>query len=275
MVRSQNGWTANDRSLIATRTPPGTRLRLPVRIGPAGDLLLEVVALFDLMVQDVDQGADDWGYAERPIRGATALSNHASGTAVDVNATRWSLGSAASVNLTPRQIQTVREIVAATGGVVRWGGDYTGRKDPMHFEINNGQTDATCARALARLRATYGHPATTGPVVVVHPEEDDLTPDQIRMLSEIHRETTSKLPNRRGPNGEALGQPPFADTLFGFAMNADGSSYRTAWDVDAVHRRLDELTATIQGLAEAREGAPAPGLDYDQLAAALLRRMAG
>ena len=130
-------------------------------------------------------------------------------------------------------------------------------------------------RKLAALRTHYGHPATTGPVVVIHPEEDELTPDQIKMLSEIHRETTSKLPNRRGAQGEALGNPPFADTLFGYAMNVDGSSYRTAWDVDAVHRRLDELMSTVQGLAEAREGAPAPGLDYDQLAAALLRRIAG
>jgi HK97 family phage portal protein len=43
--------------------------------------------------------ADDWGYAERPIRGSTVVSNHASGTAIDLNATCWTLGQPASVNL--------------------------------------------------------------------------------------------------------------------------------------------------------------------------------
>ena len=123
-VRSQNGWSANDRSVVSARTVRGTKVRLTVRNGPAGDLLLEVAALFDLTVQDIDQPmTDDWGYAERPIRGSETISNHASGTAIDLNATRWSLGSAPSVNLNPAQIATVRRIVAATGGVVRWGGD--------------------------------------------------------------------------------------------------------------------------------------------------------
>jgi len=155
MVKSQNGWTANDRSLVSSRVVPGTDVRLTVRTGPAGDLLLAVAAAFDARVQDIDTGCgvpDDWAYAERPIRGTTdVLSNHASGTAIDLNATRWPLGSAPSVNLTPAQIAEVRAIVAATGGVVRWGGDYTGRKDPMHFEIAYGATEAECARALAAL----------------------------------------------------------------------------------------------------------------------------
>jgi hypothetical protein len=161
MVNSQNGWPANRRELVSARTVRGTNVRLTVRNGPAGDLLLEVAALFDLMVQDVDQPtADDWGYAERPIRGSATISNHASGTAIDLNATRWSLGSAPSVNLNPEQIATVRRIVAATGGVVRWGGDYSGRKDPMHFEINNNRTEAECAQALSQLRAAFGKPTT-------------------------------------------------------------------------------------------------------------------
>jgi peptidoglycan hydrolase-like protein with peptidoglycan-binding domain len=41
-----------------------------------------------------------------------------------------------------------------TGGVVRWGGDYTGRKDGMHFELNDGTTEAQCSAALARLRGS-------------------------------------------------------------------------------------------------------------------------
>jgi hypothetical protein len=164
MAASQNGWRANDPSVVSRRAVPGTGVSITVHNGPSGDLLLEVAARFDRDVQDIDtvRGAtpDDWGYAERPIRGGVELSNHASGTAIDLNATCWPLGSDPSVNLNPGQIMRVRQIVAATGGVVRWGGDYEGRKDPMHFEINNGRSEADCARALAALRAPTPKPAS-------------------------------------------------------------------------------------------------------------------
>jgi D-alanyl-D-alanine carboxypeptidase len=171
VVNSQNGWPANRRDLVSSRVVPGSAVKLTVRNGPAGDLLLEVASLFDQLVQDIDGGvADDWGYAERPIRGSETISNHASGTAVDLNATRWALGSNPSVNLNPAQIDTVHRIVAATGGVVRWGGDYTGRKDPMHFEINDGRSEADCARALDQLRAAFGSSSRTAAAT---PREED------------------------------------------------------------------------------------------------------
>ena len=165
MAKSQNGWSANDRGVVSRRMVPGTEVGLTVRNGPAGDLLLEVASLFDRFVQDIDnaRGAlDDWAYAERPIRGGSDLSNHASGTAIDLNATKWPLGKEASVNLNGDQIAKVRSIVAATGGVVRWGGDYRGRKDPMHFEINDGKTEEDCRRALDALR---GSSTPAGPYV--------------------------------------------------------------------------------------------------------------
>lgn len=151
MVSSQNGFRANDRSVISTRTVPGTSVRLAVRNGAPGDLLLEVAARFHREVEAIDGTADDWGYAERNIRGSsTTLSNHASGTAIDLNATRHVLGRRGT--FTAAQTARVRAIVGATGGVVRWGGDYTGRADEMHFEINDGRTEQQCADALARLR---------------------------------------------------------------------------------------------------------------------------
>jgi hypothetical protein len=159
VAASQNGWRANDPTVVSRRQVPGTQIWLTVHNGPAGDLLLEVASRFDRDVRDIDnaRGAlDDWGYAERPIRGGVELSNHASGTAIDLNATKWPLSSDPSVNLNSGQIMRVRQIVAAAGGVVRWGGDYTGRKDPMHFEINDGRTEADCARALAALRGSGG-----------------------------------------------------------------------------------------------------------------------
>lgn len=260
MIRSQNGWPANDRSVISTRSVRGTHVRLAVRTGPAGDLLLEIAALYDLMIQDIDATADDWGYAERTIRGsATTVSNHASGTAIDLNATCWPLGSAPSVNLTARQIATVREIVAVAGGAVRWGGDYTGRKDPMHFEIADNTTEAECAAAVAALRAHYGNP---------NPEEDDdLDATDKRMLAEVHHELTTWLDNRRGPGGQTIPGGGM-ETLLGYSANADGGAFRLEAEVAYLHKKLDWLH-------ENPPAPPAPAIDYDQLAAALLRGIVG
>lgn len=168
MASSQNGWRANDRSVVTTRNVPGSAVRLAVRNGPPGDLLLEVASLFDRMVENIDDVADDWGYAERPIRGSsTTLSNHASGTAIDLNATRHPLGTSPSANFSDGQIRTIRAIISATGGVVRWGGDYSGRKDPMHFEILDGKTEKDCGTALSRLRTSVAStmPTSQPPVV--------------------------------------------------------------------------------------------------------------
>lgn len=269
MIRSQNGFSANDRTLIATRTIRGTHVRVALRIGPAGDLLAELAALFDLMVQDVDQGADEWGYAERLIRGSeTVVSNHASGTAIDLNATRWPLGAAPSVNLTPTQIATVQAILAACvvagRATVRWGGNYSGRKDPMHFEIADGATEAECARGLAQLRAHFGDP---------NAEENDLNADQDSKLSTIYDEITKRLPNRRGPQGAAIPDGG-ADTVLGYAANADGSGFRASWTLADMQNQLDELHTIVTGMANRLDAAPAAApapLDYRQLALAMVQ----
>lgn len=156
MVASQNGWVANDRSKVASQLVPGTEVHLTVRKDAPGQLLLACAALYDKWVEDIDVSQafgtpDDWGYAERPIRGGGDLSNHASGTAIDLNATRHPLGTDPGRNYSAAQIAAIHKIVGLTGGVVRWGGDYIGRKDGMHLEINDGMDMADCERALAAI----------------------------------------------------------------------------------------------------------------------------
>lgn len=158
MPTSQNGYPANNPSLVSSRLVPGTTRKLTVRKGPAGDLLLWVAAQFDEFVEDIEQGIlDDWGYAERPIRGSTTtLSNHASGTAIDLNATAHPLGTDPHRNFSQQEIDRIHAILAKTDGCVRWGGDYTGRQDGMHFEINNGVSEARCAAVLKKLNSQKG-----------------------------------------------------------------------------------------------------------------------
>lgn len=156
MALSQNGWSANDRQAVASYPLPGGSVAL--RKGSAGLILQWCGARWHNEVENL-QWPGCWGYAERPIRGGTALSNHASGTALDLCAPRHPLGTSPTANFNPGQIVAVHRIIADTGGVVRWGGDYVGRKDGMHIEINDGVNQARCDQLWARISGKSLTPA--------------------------------------------------------------------------------------------------------------------
>jgi hypothetical protein len=141
-ARSQNGWAANDRSVVASYQLPGGRIA--IRAGDVSIVLLWVANQFHQRVEPL-VWPGNWGYAERTVRGSsTTLSNHASGTAVDLNAPRHPLGKRGTFNA--GQVREIRQILDYCEGVVRWGGDYTSRADEMHFEVN---ANAAAVRRLA------------------------------------------------------------------------------------------------------------------------------
>lgn len=136
-VWSQNGMSANDPSVIRSVIIPGTDVRVAVRKGPVGDLLLYAAARWHVEVEPLrapDGVLDCWGYAVRNIRGSSEVSNHASGSALDLRARAHPLGTDPAANFSPEQISAIRKIVADCSGFLRWGGDYFGRKDGMHIE---------------------------------------------------------------------------------------------------------------------------------------------
>jgi hypothetical protein len=184
VVLSQNGWSANDRSAIETYVI-GKGTRVALRKGDAGFLLKHVADWFDANIKDIDDNynsgeLDDWGYAERPIRGGTALSNHASGTALDINATCWILGQQPTVYLSQEQVNKIHDHLRLYEGVIRWGGDYSGRKDPMHFEINSGAAEV--ARVAAKIRSLNNK------------EEDmPLNSDDLAKVKQVVTDVTSRV----------------------------------------------------------------------------------
>jgi hypothetical protein len=141
-VTSQNGYPIDPaRSL---KTVPGTNVRLVVADGPVGVVLLYIATAFDREVESIDTAAggtpDDWGYAHRTIAGSSTFSNHASATAIDLNALAHVQGRRGTFN--GNRVAAIRRILSAAGGVVRWGGDYVGSSvDEMHFEINRPLPD--------------------------------------------------------------------------------------------------------------------------------------
>jgi hypothetical protein len=120
-----------------------------VRAGDVATVLFYVAQQLDARVEDGDlyTAGDDWGYSFRPnTNNPSQLSCHASATAFDWNATRHSNGSKGTFSA--GQVAEIRRILAEVGGVVRWGGDFTGTKDEMHFEIigNAAQVKAVADR---------------------------------------------------------------------------------------------------------------------------------
>ena len=154
MPTSQNGYSANDRSVIATYTVPGTTLKIALRMGDVSVVLLEYLRRYHLEVESLyHQPQDLWGYAERTIRGSsTTLSNHASGTASDARAVDHPLGAVGTFNAT--ELHALNRLLAYFEGVLRHGKDYRGRKDEMHVEINAGP--AAVRRIADKIRSGVG-----------------------------------------------------------------------------------------------------------------------
>jgi hypothetical protein len=149
MSVSQNGWPvlASSSSLLHKWVIPGTGRHFVLRNGSAGFLLAHYILWHHERVEAISGGVwDEWGYAYRPIRGqSSGYSNHASGTAADVNATHYPLGL---VLMTATRAARIRvRLRRVLKGTIRWGGDYLNRKDQMHFEVNAPLS--TC-EALAR-----------------------------------------------------------------------------------------------------------------------------
>lgn len=130
---------------------------LTVRRGSAGFLLCHLALWFDNHVERLDEGVwDEWGHAIRPVRGQTSgYSNHAAGTAIDLNATRHPFHVATSATFTPKQVAAIRARLGLYSGTIDWGGDWRpGNQDGMHFEIAPGTTMGKCETVARRLLDT-------------------------------------------------------------------------------------------------------------------------
>ena len=147
---SQNGWSAGSSAVVPLDTLSVGAATFPagVRRGDVHVVLGYVARRFDREVEALVKGWC-WGHSYRVISGSTSLSNHSSGTAIDLNAPRHPLGKSGTFTATQRS--HIRSILNSCNGVVRWGGDYSGRKDEMHFEINVRPGDARLAALAKRI----------------------------------------------------------------------------------------------------------------------------
>lgn len=134
-LTSPNGWPASeDRTALGIESfiVPGTKIKFACAKAVA-PLLVNFAKEFHELVEPIDEGQlDDWGYAFRMTRGSDrVLSNHSSGTAIDLNAIKHPLGKSNTFNRD--QSNTIKLLITKYG--LFWGGNYKKRKDEMHFEI--------------------------------------------------------------------------------------------------------------------------------------------
>ena len=135
-LKSYNGYPASkDRAEIGIKSYPikGTSIKIACAEAVA-PLLVGFCAEFHEKVEPIDgEALDDWGYCFRMVRGTTdKLSNHSSGTAVDLNSTKHPLGKVGT--FPAAAVPMIRALAKKYG--LTWGGDYKNRKDEMHFEVS-------------------------------------------------------------------------------------------------------------------------------------------
>ena len=135
-LTSYNGWEASKEPAhikIKSYAIPGTSLKIRCAEAVA-PLIVGFCKEFNELIEPLDGGQlDDWGYCFRMVRGTTTkLSNHSSGTAIDLNATKHPLGKVGT--FPAEKVPMIRALARKYG--LFWGGDYQKRKDEQHFEIN-------------------------------------------------------------------------------------------------------------------------------------------
>lgn len=160
---------------------PFTRLTLHGggRVTVRTPIVAAVRALDDcLRVHDYRTRTDDTGaYNCRKITGGTGYSLHAYGIAVDLNWLSNPYGRRLVTDMPAAMVADIKAIRTRNGKRVwRWGGDYSGNKDAMHFEVICHPADMATGIDPASLPHRTPPPA---------PQEDDMA-DYLAQIEAIY-----------------------------------------------------------------------------------------
>lgn len=162
MEHSYNGFPAsrNPREInVVPFAVDGVTFVGGVREGYVHTILHHVVTQFDNRVEPLMRAPGCWGWSYRQNRNSNNLSNHSSATAVDVNAPKHPNGVPTSRTFSRKQINEMHTIlreIEELDEVVKWGGDYNGTPDAMHFEMLTNET-AKLKRVVERIE-NFGKP---------------------------------------------------------------------------------------------------------------------
>lgn len=163
------GWPTGNPNIVTLVRADG--LRLPIH-RELKDMYAILMDLTEMMGYDILPG-QTWGYANRPISGTDEPSNHSWGTADDKNAPSnpyasadWHRRNARGTKPFGLQLvcdipENVIRLWEAHG--FRWGGRYTTKPDPMHFEFMGTVDQARAYTRKLKLYLSSGQPVPTQP----------------------------------------------------------------------------------------------------------------
>lgn len=165
------GWPQNNAAKMVTvkAALSGTSWSVHREVAPILKFVVDEVErrgyLFDHGPADQ---LDDWGYANRPIRGTRTPSNHSWGLAIDADATLYPQGQSKA-----RFPQWVMDVFATYGWENGWRWS---NPDPMHFEYSGTPADArwlVAALAAHHIDGTPPPVPTGTPAPTPIPQGDD------------------------------------------------------------------------------------------------------
>lgn len=168
---STRGWgePGCTRAQLTTLACPGIPLHVRDEVAPLFAELLRWLAA-ERKKHGAPPLSSSGGYVKRKIRGGNAWSNHSWGLAVDLNAGTNPMQRELRTDMPPGTSEKARSLGLS------WGGDWTGRKDPMHFEFRGTPEDAR--RLCASLSAPKPTPSPSPQPAPATPQKATQAPDK-------------------------------------------------------------------------------------------------
>ena len=210
-VPTENGWPmVNADKTVSVTVVPAAK-KVPLLRGDVATILNAFIILYDKRVEKISFQV--WGWS--PYNDV-ADSNHVSGTAIDINAPKYTWGS----RLMPASIiAKVKSLLADFEGVIFWGG-YWSRPDEMHFQIGLPPGDPR-VKALAN-KLNSGYLGAYGPAPA--PDEKKETSTMARTTQDYILDQLVGYPHNELPGWSQLGGRSLVDAIgaIGAALKIEG-----------------------------------------------------
>jgi hypothetical protein len=239
MATSQNGWPVVGQSAVVDRAVRGVEFPNGWLKGDVDTVFTYLIERLDDEVEPIDRGGC-WGWFVKKIEGSQTISNHASGTAIDYNAPAHPMGRRDTYSEADQE--RIRAILKDLDGVVRWGGDYSGRPDDMHFEINR---NAIAVRAVAQKIRTGVLP------VALTPADKNWISAEVTRIVDARVDELTRPTVLTGPDGDPDGTystPVGHNSWQQGVPNVFEGKRTSAWIL------LGDVAERVKALAEAQEG---------------------
>lgn len=171
----------------------GTEVTVDSRVLPALRRLNDILARH----RYAPKVGETWGYNCRKITGGSGYSLHSYGIALDINSRANPYGPRLVTDMPREMVDSIKAIRTTAGlPVWRWGGEFSGSKDAMHFEIV--ASPAELARGIAGVHSPSVDPEEDEEDMILFLRKNDGGPD---LFLPLGNGKAAKITDWAGPQG--------------------------------------------------------------------------